>query len=502
MTISQIKHAFIILSIYVFFSFVWGAKDVSAYNPFTQAYVTMGNSRFSFKAQLSSAGNGGSVATSNFTISGSPTLPNVDDDTNNLFIGDAVCFNNPSAAGRNGCSANTTYTVANVPTSTNFITSANAGTGSTLTVGTTIVATQSGKLTVTFTPETAVPPNGQVVLWMPAIADASGVGNTDGIPDAAGFDSALLPANLLSTGSGQGSSCPCISSGTGWTFTSAILTPAGTGTTHVVTLGLGSAVGSTLVAGTSYSFTVGHTTDATLRFLNPAPQTSAHVRGVADTLTVTLFTTDGTNTLDKTLLKVAPIDGVFVSANVELTLTYSIAGRNVGTTSCGFPATQTSTAYSVPFGSLTNYSSFNDMAQLHTLTTNAGGGFVLQTYENNVLATGNNGTGQTIPDTTCNGQACTSTSGKEWTGPALAGFGYSAQVVAGGTAAFQYNDGALTYKAAPFPQGAANAATIYASTAPITNAQLYSCYRLAILSTNQTGLYYNNVTYVATPVFK
>lgn len=478
---------FFVALMFLLISFV-GASDfflVEAATPFTQAYTTMSNSRFSYKARV-----GSSTVPQNTSLVTIVTSGQSDNDTNNLFIGDVVCFNNPDAGTKDGCQGQATYTVDSVPSGSEFNTATNLS--GALTIGTAVVATQSGRMTLTFKPNTLVPSGGYLRITIPAAT----ANYADGIPDSGGFDSAKLPSNLIGGDSSPqtGGSCGtdvCVTP-TGFTVSTATLSSAASA--HTVLIG----IGSTLASGVQYSVALGHSSDATLRFLNPSPSGTSHQRGVSDSLSVVLQSeTSGNTALDSTTTKVNPVDGVFVSANVELTLSYTISGRTSPAVGCGKTSVQSSTATAVPFGSISSFASFYDMSQTHTLTTNAYGGYILQAYQDGPLTTTN---GSTIPNTVCD-SACTTTSSTEWNTTSNYGFGYSLQNVSGGTTPFNWNDSARTFNARPFPTSS-SPITIFSNTAPANGHSLYTCYRLNVANTFTAGLYYNKLTYIATPIFQ
>lgn len=457
--------------------------------PFIQAYSTLGNSRFSYKARV-----GSQTVPQNATNVKIVTSGQSDNDTNNLFIGDDVCFNNPDAATKDGCTGQTTYDVRTMyPSGDEF--AVNTGIGTSLTIGTAVVATQSGRITITFKPTTQLNSGDFLRLVIPSeTADYA-----DGIPDDDGWDSGKLLANLLAGTSpqtaGSCASTACLSS-SNFTISTGVLgysssAPAG----HQVLIG----VGSTLATNVQYSFVLGHSSDATLRFLNPAPTGASHVRGVSDSYSFTLRSENSSGSIrDLTVTKVNPVDGVFVSANVELTLSYTIAGRTSPVAGCASTSVQNTTATAVPFGSISSFDSFFNLSQVHSLTTNAYGGYILQAYEDGPLTTLS---GSTIPDTTCDGGGCSTTASSPWTGPSYNGFGYSLQIVSGGTSPFQFNDSSRIFNARAFP-AAASPVTIFSNTAPANGHSLNTCYRLSVDQTYATGLYYNKLTYIATPIFQ
>jgi len=428
---------------------------------FTQAYTTMNNSRFSYYAKVGTTTSAGAT---NLTIAGSG---NSDNDTANIFPNDVLCFNNPAS---NGCSSQTTYTVASVPTTTQIgVTSAIADA---LTAGTAVVATQTARLTVTFTPTTAIASGGYIRL---SIASATS-NYSDGIPDSTGFDT-----NKLTTGNINTYITP-----TGFTKSASTMT-YGAGY-NVILMTLSSA----LNAGSSYSFVVGDASNSIYRFINPAPTGTTHTRGIADSYSIILQTEDsGNNPQDKTIMKVAPVDGVLVSATVEETISYTIAGVNISTSACGTTTSVTTTATSIPFGSVVNTDTFYDAAQTHAVTTNSSNGYTLTAQYDQALSL--NGAGvTTIPDTSCDSSCSTGTPGT-WSTATNNGFGYTLANISGSDAAFTNASG---YK--PF---SSSAVTIMSKASSTSGSQIYSCPRLSVDSAQQTGTYFNKLTYIATPKF-
>ena len=68
--------------------------------------------------------------------------------------------------------------------------------------------------------------------------------------------------------------------------------------------------------------------DSSPGVINPAPINSGHTQGTADVYEINVKTRDGADaTLDNSDVKVAPIEGVFVSATVDETLSFAVAHR-------------------------------------------------------------------------------------------------------------------------------------------------------------------------------
>jgi hypothetical protein len=452
---------------------------------FTNASDTLSNSRFSFKGSL----NANVPASQTFaTINSSVSLP--DHDTGNLFPGDVICFN--GSAG-NGCIDNITHTVTNVPNQASGVdfgyTPANTAT---MNAADYVVSTQSAVHTISFKPATSVASGGKIIVTLPANSTAP----TNGIPDADGFDTRGttngFPATLavISGANGQYSV-------TGFTVSSVTLSTSGV--LHTFTFTLSSA----LTAGTTYTITLGNSASAGQQYMliNPVPAGSSHVRGASDSYTVGLSTTNAGNTItyDSTNLKIDPVDGVLVSATVEQTLTFAITGENSATT-CGVASGSrvTTSATTVPFGSIISSTQFYNGAQKLTVVTNSPSGYHVTVQENGVLTSDTS----TIPNTACDAGGCSSGTQAEWnTGTITStnqGLGFSLANATGTDASFLYNDSSRSFSAQPFSTTPYQLMAKGSSTA---SSSIYVCYRLGVLATQAAGFYYNKLTYIATPLF-
>lgn len=475
---------FLILTV---FASLQKSNTVLAAVPFTEAYTTLGNSRFSFKASISSAGVGNSAnyATIQTGLTANDTT---DSDTGNLFPGDIVCFNGMASNGcKNSQPVGGSYTVQGINNTTSF--SFDPVLAGTLVGGDRVIATQSGQITVTFKPTTNVSTLDKLVLVIPAATSNP----DDGIPDSTGFDSADLPADLVSGTGCTGSAC-LTSVGVG--ISAASLATAGS--SHTITVTLSAPLYNT----TSYTMTLGHATNAIYRFLNPAPASNSHVRGVADAYSIRLYTqnTAGSITYDDTTMKVVPVDGVLVSANVELSLTYTIASIGTATTvpACNTGSTFTTsvatTATSVPFGSIVNLDTFYNAAQTHTISTNATHGYALTVQYDMPLNLGIGATvpGVTIPDGSCDG-SCTADTAAAWNTATNNGLAYTLGNITGSDAAFTAGSGFKIFSTTP--------KTIMSKASQTSSSAIDTCYRLSVDATQQTGYYKNKLTYIATPKF-
>lgn len=472
-------------------------KSVFAAN-FTAGNATLSNSRFSYKAAINTGGLAGGSTTVSIKTSGYS-----DNNTDNIFPGDILCFNGNTG---DGCRNQTTHTVTSIP-STSSIGFTAAISGAML-ENDWVVSSQSGTLTVTFTPATSVLSGGSIVLTLPAASSNA----ADGIPDSTGFDAADLPANLIS-GTCSGTTCFAPTS-----FTASAVSLSTGASLQTITITLSSA----LTAGNSYSFRLGSTSDATLRFLNPTPSGTSHVRGVADTYGVSVTTDDTVcnPNCDSSTFRVAPIDGVLVSANVELSLTYyinqqsttyvngssQVAGGTAITECSSFTTSSgvTSTPTAVPFGSILNYDTFYQTAQTHSIVTNAPAGYsltVLTNRTNGSLYDAATGTVE-LPITgtnNCDG-SCSTTAATAWATPANNGFAYTVGGITNATdasGAQGFNAAGGNYKL--FDSSTARA--IMGRTTPTSLSRAATCYRLSVGNTQTAGLYTAKLTYVATPNF-
>src|SRR4030066_1251729 len=364
----------------------------------TLASSTLSNSRFSYKSSI-----GTTQAVNDVTI----VLDNesADDDTNHLFPGDVICFVNPAES---GCYGNRTYTVASILDSTTF--TITDGLDTTLADTDYIVATSSGNLVFTFTIGTNIPASGDIFITLPGINTDNKT--NDGIPDTNtdvatnGFDikggnTVLVDGDITVTGCTKGT---------------ATVTAGGASADTTIMI----PVSAECVATTAVTVTLGNS-----RIINPAPITAARTRGTADTYTINLKTRNATDQLleDKDMI-VAPVEGVFISATIDETLSFRVCGVDTdlsdtaAETSC-FTTPRTlfnpaslnigTNAYSVPFGTMTA-DTFKNGAQYIKASTNAASGFNITLEETDEMGkdgtpcTGNpTAEGNCIPDNTGDG---------------------------------------------------------------------------------------------------
>lgn len=470
----------------------------------TSASATLSNSRLSYRAGVTT----GAANSSIITIDGSG---NADNDTNHLFRKDVLCF---SGSLLDGCYSQATYTTANIVDSTNFNFTPALG-ASALSANDYVIASQSGSLTIAFTTVNAIPTNGDILITLPAI-DTTGK-TCDGLPDTNstvatnGFDlSTVAAADISVTG--------CTDAN--WVATE-VITCGTSSADHTIRIDRQT---STCVASSAITVTI----DSSPGVINPAPITG-HAQGTADIYEINAKTRDGSdNTLDSSDIKVAPIEGVFVSATVDETLSFAVAAVTADSGSyCGITRTASTpdtTVYSIPWGTIpsTYAAATNNTAQQLTVSTNALSGYKVYIEENDQMGKdGNACTGATpsageftfsagtcIRDTLCGASACSHTTSADWTDMATyVGLGYSLANQSGTDAKFLFNESSRTFSSKTAADQEApevrsdTSAEIMTSSVPVSGSSVYACYRLAIGATQPAGYYFNKIKYTAVATF-
>ena len=463
-------------------------KPVGSAN-FINISDTLSNSRLSYRAGVATGAANGSV----ITIDSSG---NADNNTNHLFPNDTVCFAGPNL---DGCYQQSTYTVVNIVDSTTFNISPPLG-STPLGTNDYVIATQSAIHTITFTLASAVPSNGDILITIPAV-DIDGQTN-DGFPDT---NTSIATNGFDLNGLGT-SNITVSSSGCNNNWTVAAVTAGTASTDHTIRIDRNT---DACAAGSTITVTIG---DNNRKLINPAPILSGHTQGVADIYTINVRTRDGAdNTLDESNVKIAVIEGVLVSATIQETLSVTISGVSSGTSACGQTTDVTTTAISVPWGTIINFGTFLHAAQTVTVSTNAVSGYVLKIAENDQM--GRNGItcpGPTageaqncIQDTTCGPTACSETTSQDWTSTSYYGMGYSLANISGTDAAFTYNESGRTFSTRQFAdlEASETQQTIMSKSTPAASSQAYVCYRLNVSATQPAGYYFNRIAYTATATF-
>lgn len=457
----------------------------------SSASATLSNPRLSFSGAVSGTVNAGAQVV---TIQNS-AFPDIN--TGNLFPNDNI------AIGING-----NLPVASISSGTVFT----IKTPLPVTVGnsTVVYATQSGKLTVDFYTSAGLPNAGKIHIELPAAAS----NYNDGAPDSG--------ASVSTSGfdlNGMGSSD--------------VICPPGPFGAATVTAGSPQVIECTATApvpaGAHFTVQIG----TTKQLVNPAPVTTGHTQGQADIYPISIYTKDsGGNNIESVMVRTAPVEGVLVTATIDETLSFTVAGITADSGSyCGITRDANSpdtTAVAVPWNTINsdyagNTTRHNTDQQL-TVTTNAPTGYTVYAQENDQMGKdGNVCTGYAsgsdyvypsgslcIRDANCGGGAystCTHLVSAEWAGtPNGYGFGFSLQnvPVTGGTdATFLYNESARTFSARQFSdiENASAAASLMSNTGPVSGSSVYVCYRIHIPAMQPAGYYFNKIRYTAVPKF-
>ncbi len=466
------------------------AKKLSNYSLFapreldaaglSSASATLSNPRLSYDAGVST------TIAAGLTIITIASSGNADNDTNHLFPNDYV-----------GIGSNPNMQVASVANGTTFVLK-NALTNG-ISLANKVYSTQSGTLAVNFYTASAIPVGGSVEIDIPSPV---GSPTNDGTPDTAAVGSNGFDLNTIGAAD---MTCPA-------GFTAAAPT-VGTGATpHKLYCNLNGA--SALAAGANLTIIIG---TATKGLVNPAPNLT-HTQGVADTYLLNAYTKSGVagagTTLDSVPIKVAPVEGVLVSASIDETLNFTVAAvtsANLPTT-CGFtPAGTlvTTTATTVPFGASIIANTFYNGAQQLTVSTNAPGGYSVKVEENDQMGkdgkvcTGAAGeSASCIKDTACDGTCTYSTSG-EWATNTNNGLGYSLSNQSGTDASFLYNESTRTFSAKAFPDQEQSLVkqNIMSASGVRNGSSTCIVYRLSVSGTQPAGYYFNKVKYTASALF-
>ncbi|KKQ48443.1 MAG: hypothetical protein US68_C0032G0004 [Candidatus Shapirobacteria bacterium GW2011_GWE1_38_10] len=451
----------------------------------TDASATLSNPRLSYRAQTTVGASG----TSSITVNSAGSYPDLN--TYHLFPNDNVCFLNE---GITGCIGNVSYSVATISGVQTF--SLSSPLTNNVDTNGYVTATESGNISIAFTLASTIPIGGDIVINVP-VASTGNV--NDGIPDSGadrtsdGFDFNRLEPTSVNVSSTGGT---CIN---GWD-TPVVASASGTIT---ITKATSSCAGATV-------------TIVIPNLVNPTPFTSGHTQGQADNYKIAIATRDaGDNVLDVTNVGVAPVEGVLVSATVDQTLSFTVAGVTADSGSfCGVTrtaGTTDSTATSIPWGTIAAANTFLNADQSLTISTNAGNGYSVKIEENDQM--GMNGitcTGSTageadncIKDTTCDSGSCSESTSGDWNTSTNNGFGYSLANVAGTDASFLFDESARAFSAKQISDQEASEVkqSVMANGGPVSAKQVYVCYRISISGIQPAGYYFNKVKYTATALF-
>lgn len=436
----------------------------------TSVSATLGNSRLSFFGRTNGIHAAG-VSTIALQNSG-----NADNNANNIFPSDALAVGINGGLSVASRSADLQSIILNQPLTV------------TVPNGNEIYASQSGSLTIAFTLANQIPLNGYIYISIPAPASGGNdkAPETNTTTDLNGFDANGITASDITTAGGTGCTWSGGTSGGTWTASNAggyhtwkhVTTSACTGGTITVTI------------------------DSSPGLMNPAPVTTGHNQGTADNYQLLMATYDsGDQIIDNAKTLVAPVEGVFVSTTIADMISFTVAGVNTGTSTCGQTTSVTTTATAVPFGTLSP-PNVATASQKLTVSTNAKS-YVVTIEESGALSI-DGLAGTTIADTICDLGVCSHSASGEWkTGynPAKGLFGYALANVSGADAAFLYNESSRVFSSKQLPTTVDGVQNVMTQSSPVNASSVYVCYMLAFQATQQAGYYWNKVKYTATPTF-
>lgn len=446
---------------------------------------TLSNNRLSFRGQLD-----GAVAAGTGLI----VLKTSGLSAQNTSTGSAALMTNENLK----VGTNPPYAVKTIDTDTRVFLGTALGT--TAADGSPVIATVSAVHTVTFTPASAIN-GGAFRVLIPAYSSALGdLGDDDGLPHPNGFDMGAVDVT------GPSSDVTC--TGGGVTFpvaqinASASAVAVGTTTYHAFECRY---YGVSAI-GTPVTMTIGSPSGAKL--INPSPASTTRYPGQADTYSFRvqhLDAGDSYGVTDQTLGTIGVVEAVRVTATVLPTLVFTMTGVTADAgTYCNVSRSASSpdtTTQSVPFGNIST-TAFTDAVQILSISTNAGGGYVVTASESGLLTAYSVTGTPTIADTTCGG-SCTTSTAAEWNTVTQRGFGYALQNVTGTpvtnvSSTLPYNYSGRTFNARPF---GTTGASIMTNTAAVDVEQAYVCYRVVVSGSQAAGDYENYVVYIATATF-
>lgn len=148
----------------------------------------------------------------------------------------------------------------------------------------------------------------------------------------------------------------------------------------------------------------------------------------------------------------------------------------------------------IDFGSINPGSAYFRNNTL-TVTNGSSKGYQVTASENHSLMVFS--TGQLIPDTSCDGGACNTTTAQVWQNATTYGFGYNCTNVSGTDCASDFTNSTYYRPFAASP----SAATVMTSTNVGRNRQSKITYQLNISNTQAAGTYINQINYIATPTY-
>ena len=203
---------------------------------------------------------------------------------------------------------------------------------------------------------------------------------------------------------------------------------------------------------------------------------------------ITTYTTNSCATpVDTITVQFIYTSGTAVSASVDSSLAFSVAGASSGTSCNGATSNVTTTATTVPFGTVTTASNKIGVQQL-TASTNAGNGYTVAARYSGTLASGSN----TITDHTG-----TNASPTAFSSSGTSSFGYTTNDASLGTGT------ANRFTSTPNVWAkftTSNNEVAYNNQA-VSNQTTCVGQQVGIATTTPSGSYTTSVIYTATPVY-
>ncbi len=450
----------------------------------TSASVTLSNPRLSFRGSLDAGNSIGSTVLLIKTAGAHPSLS-----TNQLVQGDTVRIGDGNSLAA--------HTVSSTNPNPEFTITAGLASGD-ADEDDDVIASQSATHTVRFTTANAIA-NGAFRVLVPSLdSDAD---STDGIPDGDFFD--------------FGNSAPTVTCPSNATATYDFVT--GTATASTIDVGgteyhsFECAYSGTGAVSTDFD---GSSNDAIVidSLINPAPE-SGHTAGTANSHQIIIQHLDSSYSVqDSVSVAVGVIEAVKVTATVDPTINFTIAGVSSSTSTCGTTTGVTTTAVAVPFGSL-SLSAFIDAAQTLTVSTNGTGGYSVTALANDQLGlngaacSGDNTGVDCIRDSAGDNAAMTHAASDEWDTTSNKGFGYSMENDDAAAIVFEYDTSSGncsgTFCARQFAdeEDSQTAVQLFSSTTTADSENVDVCYRIIPAITNSAGDYENYIKYTATATF-
>ncbi len=212
-----------------------------------------------------------------------------------------------------------------------------------------------------------------------------------------------------------------------------------------------------------------------------------------------------TDPVDNGVVAFAIVEAVTVSAKVLETLTFSVNGVSADNCPTTGGTKRTSTATTVPFGTV-DPDSFYDSCQDLRVGTNAGNGYDVTVGETDQLKSDS----YQINDGNCDG-SCSETTAAPWSNPNNNGFGYCLKDQPGYGDAAQTADsnwgtyycGATTQYFKIIPDTGENEprVNIMKSLEPVSDDRIFIGFRLSVDAAQPAGSYSTTIVYVATPKY-